>query len=73
MGELVDFEKERARLSGELETAKSELERASARVANENFVSKAPKAVVDAERAKVEKYKDRIATLEAKLRELAAM
>ena len=56
MADMVDFEAERKRLEGELAVAEGEIARANAKLANENFVSRAPAAVVDAERAKVEKY-----------------
>ncbi len=56
MADMVDFEAERKRLEGELAAAEGEIARANAKLANENFVSRAPAAVVDAERAKVEKY-----------------
>lgn len=72
MGELMDYDKEIERLGGELEKAKSELERANAKLANENFVAKAPKALVEGEREKVVKFKERIAALENKLNEIKA-
>ncbi len=52
--ELVDLDREMARLSGELDGARHDLERTRAKLANEAFVSKAPPAVVDKERAKAE-------------------
>lgn len=73
LGELIDYDKEIERLSGELENARGELERANARLANENFVAKAPKALVDGERAKTEKFSERIKVLENKLEELRGM
>ena len=46
MGELVDYEKETERLSGELKQARDELQRARGKLENANFVAKAPKALV---------------------------
>ncbi len=56
MGELVDAEKERARLEGELETVMSEIRRADGKLNNTGFMMKAPKKLVDEERAKLDKY-----------------
>lgn len=42
MAELVDLEAERARLTKELEKAKKQLEAQEKKLANENFVSRAP-------------------------------
>lgn len=70
LGDLVDPDKELERLRNESVIAEAELERAKAKLANERFVSKAPKLVVDAERAKVAKYEDRIKVLKEKIAEL---
>ncbi|MBQ4289750.1 MAG: class I tRNA ligase family protein, partial [Clostridia bacterium] len=56
LGDLVDFEKERERLSKEKDNLEKEIARVSAKLANESFVSRAPAAVVDGERAKLAKY-----------------
>ena len=56
MGELVDIEKERERLEGELEKVTEEIRRADGKLNNQGFVSKAPKKLVDDERAKLDKY-----------------
>ena len=70
MAELVDIEAERARLTKELEKAKKQLEAQEKKLANENFVSRAPEAVVNAERERAEKAKALIANLEGSLKEL---
>ncbi len=49
---LIDIEEEIARLEKELEKLNKEVERVEKKLSNENFVSKAPKAVVEAEREK---------------------
>ena len=58
LGDLVDFEKERIRLTAELTRVRGEITRLTAKLANEGFVSKAPAAVVEAERTKLEKYRE---------------
>ena len=56
MGELVDIEKERARLNAELEKVTAEIARADGKLSNQGFISKAPKKLVDDERAKLNRY-----------------
>ncbi len=56
LGELVDIEKEIARLGKELENIEGEIKRASGKLSNNGFLEKAPKALVDAERTKLDKY-----------------
>ena len=70
MAELVDLEAERARLTKELEKARKQLEAQEKKLANESFVSRAPEAVVNAERERAEKAKALIANLEGSLKEL---
>ena len=56
MGELVDIEKEKVRLEGELEKVMDEIRRADGKLNNQGFIAKAPKKLVDDERAKLNKY-----------------
>ncbi len=56
MGELVDIEKEKVRLQGELERVTGEIRRADGKLNNQGFVAKAPKKLVDDERAKLNKF-----------------
>ena len=65
MADLVDFEKERERIRKELANAEKQLAAISGKLKNENFVSKAPEAVVNAEREKAEKLKALIQKLDA--------
>lgn len=58
LGDLIDVEKETARLSKEKDNLLSEIKRAEGKLSNEKFTSKAPKAVVDEERSKLEKYRE---------------
>ncbi|MDE7257536.1 MAG: class I tRNA ligase family protein [Clostridia bacterium] len=56
MGELVDVDKERERLNGELDRVMQEIRRADGKLNNQGFMAKAPKKLVDAEREKLEKF-----------------
>ncbi len=56
--DLVDKDKELARLEKEKGKLISEIERVDRKLKNEKFVSKAPETVVEGERAKGEKYKE---------------
>ncbi|MBQ6839843.1 MAG: class I tRNA ligase family protein, partial [Oscillospiraceae bacterium] len=67
MGQLVDVEKEIARITKELEAAKKFLGSLEAKLSNEKFVSRAPEAVVNAEREKAAKHRDLIGQLEQSL------
>ena len=68
---LIDLDEERDRLRRELAKAEQELQRAEAKLANEGFVSKAPEAVVAAEREKVADWQVAIDKLRGQLDELA--
>jgi valyl-tRNA synthetase len=67
MGQLVDVAKEVARISKELDNARKFLSSLEAKLSNEKFVSRAPEAVVNAEREKAVKHRDLIAQLEQSL------
>ena len=54
--ELIDFEQEIERLTKEEARLNKEIARANGMLNNEKFVSKAPQAKVDEEKAKLEKY-----------------
>ena len=58
LGELVDKDKELARLKGELDKIENEIARAHGKLANAGFLAKAPKVLVDSEREKLDKYID---------------
>ena len=70
MADLVDFEKERARLEGEAAKLAAEIERVGRKLSNEGFVSKAPEQVVAAERAKLARYEENLAGVRAALEKL---
>ena len=64
LGELVDFEKEIARLNKEKGKVLKDLEFIDKKLNNENFVAKAPKAVVDGQREAAQKLRDKIAMID---------
>ena len=68
--ELVDMEKEKERLTKEKAKLEKELARSNGMLNNEKFLSKAPQAKVDEEKAKLEKYKQMMADVEARLAQL---
>ena len=70
LGELVDLDEEKKRLEKELERVTGEIARANGKLANQGFISKAPKKLVDDERAKLEKFLDMKEKIEAQLKEL---
>ncbi len=63
MNELIDFEKEKARLNKELAKAEKDLKFLSGKLNNPGFLAKAPEKVVAGERAKAEKLQEQIAKL----------
>ncbi|MBO5357527.1 MAG: valine--tRNA ligase [Clostridia bacterium] len=56
MAEMIDTEKEKARLNGELAKVNVEIERLVKKLSNAEFVNKAPEKVVEGEKAKLAKY-----------------
>ena len=61
---VVDPDAERERLEKEISEARSALDRSKAKLANAEFVSKAPAAVVDKERARVDELESALAELD---------
>ena len=70
MAELVDLDKERARLEKELDKARKNYENQMRKLSNESFVSRAPEQVVQTERDRAEKAKALIENLEESLKNL---
>ena len=70
MGDLVDFEKEVARLTKELENLKKETARSEGMLKNPGFLSKAPAHLVQAEKDKLEAAKAKAAALLNRIAEL---
>ena len=63
MNQLLDIEKELARIAKEKEKPEKQLAGIRGKLSNESFLSKAPEAVVNAERAKLEKLEGLLAQL----------
>ena len=70
LSEVIDFEKERARLNAEMKKNDSEIERIEKKLANEGFVAKAPAQVIEGERAKLARYLEVRESLTAALERL---
>ena len=70
LDELVDIEKEVARLKDEEKRLEKELARSNGMLGNERFVSKAPAAKIEEERAKLAKYEQMMAQVRERLAQL---
>ena len=70
MADIVDTEKERARLEGEQKKLAGEIDRLEKKLSNEGFVAKAPAAVVEGEKAKLAKYRENLDGVMAALAKL---
>ncbi len=70
MSELLDADKEIERLKKELEAAEKDKEFLSKKLSNQGFVAKAPAAVVEQEKQKLEKVLDKIKMLECSVEEM---
>ncbi len=70
MEELVDFEQELERLTKEEERLTKELARVNGMLNNEKFISKAPEAKINEERAKLEKYTQMMEQVQERLKGL---
>ncbi len=60
LDELVDKEKELARLEKECKTCEKDIAMVEQKLSSQGFIEKAPQNVVEAERAKLEKHKERM-------------
>ena len=72
LGELVDFEKEIARLEKERVSLENEIARADARLNNPGFTGKAPAALVEQEQQKLASNQGMLKSLEQRIAELKA-
>ena len=64
MGDLIDFEAERARLGKEKKKVEDDIDFVMKKLNNPKFVDKAPEKVVAAEREKADKLREHLAKLE---------
>jgi valyl-tRNA synthetase len=67
---MVDISAEKKRLSDEMAVLNREIERLGDRLQDNNFLSKAPEAVVNKEKEKLQTYRDKIQRLEKELAQL---
>ncbi|MBI4297009.1 MAG: valine--tRNA ligase [Chloroflexi bacterium] len=69
---MIDLEAERSRLAQELESWQQRASQQEARLQDQAFLAKAPPEVVEQQRQRLEEARERLARLEARLRELGA-
>ena len=67
LADLIDFEKERERLTKEKKRLEGELKRVNGMLGNEKFISKAPEAKIAEEKEKLAKYSSMMAKVEEEL------
>lgn len=70
LGELVDFEAERARLNKEKDAVLKKLEQTERKLSNEGFLAKAPAQVVEEQKAKAKEMHEKIALIDEQLAKL---
>ncbi len=71
MADLVDLEKERARIEKELANAAKQLQAQIGKLSNQNFITRAPETVVNLEREKKAKLEALIENLKISLKSLS--
>lgn len=72
LADLVDIEKEKARLAKEIAAMEAEVARSERLLSNPGFLNKAPAELVAKEREKEAAYRDRLARLRQRLSQLEA-
>ncbi|MCL2353206.1 MAG: valine--tRNA ligase [Defluviitaleaceae bacterium] len=70
LADLVDFDKERERLTKEIKKLEDEVARVASKLANQGFLSKAKPELIEEERAKEAKYKEMLALARGQLASL---
>ena len=73
MAGLIDKDAELGRLDKAIEKAQGEIKRVQGKLSNDSFVSKAPAAVIDKERAKLAEQEETLQTLTQQRAKIAAM
>ncbi len=68
MESMVNLEAERKRLQKEIEQTQAEVARLEAMLKDKAFLTKAPSAIVDKERDKLEVVKDKLARLKKQIK-----
>ncbi|MBC7332784.1 MAG: valine--tRNA ligase, partial [Synergistetes bacterium] len=71
LGDLIDIEKEVARLKLRLQEVMDEISRVEAKLSNTDFIEKAPQHVVEKERAKLQEFQEIKGRIERHLEQLA--
>ncbi|QHW37021.1 valine--tRNA ligase [Staphylococcus ursi] len=69
---LIDMDKELERLEKDLEKWQKELDRVNKKLANENFVNKAPEKIINEEKEKQVKYQEKYDGVKARIEQLKA-
>ena len=67
LDQLVDKDKEIARLTKEKQSVESEIKRAEGKLQNQGFLAKAPEKLIQEEKEKLAKYKEMLRTVEESL------
>ena len=73
LGELVDIEKELARLNKDLQNVENDINRSNGKLSNQGFVSKAPAALIEQEKNKLATNTSLKEKLLARIREMEAL
>ena len=73
MAGLIDVAKERERLQKQRDKTAADLAKTEGKLGNQNFVERAPEAVVVEEQRRAEEHRSALARLDAQIQELAAM
>lgn len=73
LGDLVDVEKELARLAKDLKSAEGEVARSNGMLNNAGFLAKAPANLVEAEKEKLVAAQSRVEKLRARIAEMESL
>ena len=71
--DLIDVEKETARLNGEMAKLEKEISRLDKKLSNQGFLAKAPADVVAGEKEKLAGYQEKMDAVKARLEDLAKL